>query len=572
MTKGFESLLDECLNRIAEDQETGLDACVAEHPTLAPELEPLLRLASDLEMLREDEPPSAVALQAGKQKLLREAARLKALEEEKAHARHLPRLPKASILYSWRGLWPINLQYLMRRSAVVVALAALLVVTVLGGRTIAASASSLPGDSLYSVKRVTEELQLALTLNREAKAELVQRLDERRRAEVIAVVNRQRTAEMSFRGRVESMGDSSWTVAGVPVSTSAETALEGEIGIGTLVRVYVRSFSDGSLWASRIAAEPSQTTPEPTPSPTLRPTDTEIPTRVPPTAVPTTPVPPTAAPTRVESQATMPPIKAPTAVPTRTASRVPTRTPTQTRTATPVPPTPPPPREIKVRFTGKIEAMGAQAWTVDGQTVRINSSTRIDESLGRAAVGGTATVLAIRQDDQNLLALEIQIASPPPTPEQPFEFQGLIESWSATQWVVGGHVLIVNGATAIDGSPQKGLLAEVKALRQGDGALLAKHIVVQLPTEEVQFEGLIQVLNGGEWVIEGVTVRIDVQTQIHGTPVVGAVAEVQGLLLPDGAVLGRRIDVLPPPTPTPVPEATPTQATPIEATPTAQSG
>jgi hypothetical protein len=217
--------------------------------------------------------------------------------------------------------------------------------------------------------------------------------------------------------------------------------------------------------------------------------------------------------------------------------------------------------------------MSAHSWTVDGQVVQINASTRIDESQGRAAVGGTATVLAVRQEDQSLLAVDIQIARPPPTPEQPFEFQGLIESWSATQWVVGGHVLIINGDTVIEGSPQKGLLAEVKALRQGDDSLLARHIVVQLPTEEVQFEGLIQSLSAGEWVVEGVTVRIDAQTQISGTPDIGAVAEVQGLLLPDGAVLGRRIKVQPIlATPTTPPEPTSTQAAPVEVTPTVQPG
>lgn len=532
MTKGIESVLDECLNRIAAGKAEALDTCVAEYPTLARELKPLLHLAIELETLREDEPPSPAALPAGRQKLLREAARLKTLEEEKARARRLP-------------LWSISLQSLLRRGTVVVTLAAVLVVTLLGRSTIAASANSLPGDSLYAVKRMTEEFQLVFTLDRQAKAELVQKLDERRRAEAKAIASIHRMAEMSFRGYVSSMGLSGWTISGVPVTVSPETVLEGEVSFGTAVRVDVRSLSDGTLSAVRISAEPHEATPQPTLSPTPRPTETAIATQIPPTAVP-----PTSAPTRVESKPTVAPVEV---LPTLTPSRMPTRTPT----VTPLPPTPPPPREIKVRFTGTIEAISAQAWTVDGQTVRIDANTRIDESEGQAIVGGTATVLALRQEDGSLLALEIQIARPPPAPEQPFEFQGLIESWSATQWVVGGHALIVNGDTAIQGGPQKGLLAEVKALRQSDGSLLAKNIVVRLPTEEVQFEGVIQAISAGEWVIEGVIVRIDAQTQISGTPAVGAVAEVQGLLLPDGAVLGRRIEVQSPlETPTTPPEPT----------------
>jgi hypothetical protein len=540
--KGIESILDECLNQIAGGKEEALDACVAEHLTVARELEPLLRLAVELETLRQDEPPSPAGLQAGKQKLLREAARLKALEEQKARARHLPS-------------WSINLQSLLRRSTAVVALAAVLVVTLLGGGTIAASATSLPGDSLYAVKRMTEEFQLVFTLDRQAKAQLVQKLDERRREEAKAVATSHRVAEMSFRGRVESVGSSNWTISGVQVSISAETIVEGEASVGAVVRVQVRSLSDGTLSAVRISAEPPEAAPQPTLSPTPEPTETAVPTQVPPTDVP-----PTSLPTKVESRPTVVPVEV---LPTLTPGQMPTRTPSRTPTVTPVPPTPPPPREIKVRFKGTIDAMSAQTWTVDGQTVRIDANTRVDESAGQATVGGIATVLAVRQEDGGLLAVEIQVEPPPPTPEQPFEFQGLIESWGATQWVVSGHILIVNAETVIQGSPQKGLLAEVKALRQSDGSLLAKSIIVQLPTEEVQFEGVIQAISAGQWVVEGVTVRIDAQTQIGGTPAVGAVAEVQGLLLPDGAVLGRRIVVQPQVgAPTTAPEPTPTETAP----------
>ena len=198
MTKGLEAVLDECLNRIVTGKEKALDACVAEYPTLARELQPLLHLAVELEALREDTPPAPAGMQAGKQKLLREAARLKALEQERAQARRLP-------------LWPFGLQSLLRRSAAVVALAAILVVTVLGGGTIAASANSLPGDSLYTVKRMAEEVRLALTLDGQAKAQLALKLDERRREEAKAIATSHRVAEMSFRGHVESMGASSWT-------------------------------------------------------------------------------------------------------------------------------------------------------------------------------------------------------------------------------------------------------------------------------------------------------------------------------------------------------------------------
>lgn len=529
MTKGLEAVLDECLNRIVSGEKDALYACVAEHPELSDELVPLLRLAAGLEALREDTPPPPAGLRIGRQQLLREAARLRNMEDQRAAAR--------------RSFLSFHLQPLLRRSGLVIALVAVLVVSLLGGGTIAASANSLPGDALYAVKRLTEEVQLALTVDSEAKARLVQRLDERRREEAKAIATTQRIAEMSFRGRVESMSSYRWTIGGVSVTTSPETALQGEIAIGTFVRVNIRSLSDGTLLAMLIEAEPEQLHVQPTLSPTSSPTETRAPTEVPPTQ----------APTRVDARPTVAPVEA---APTSTPSRMPTPRPTATSTptATRVPATPTPPREIKVRFRGRIEAMGANAWTVDGQEVRLHASTRIDESEERASIGSMATVLAVRQEDQSLLALEIKIEPRPPAPEQPFEFQGLIEAWSPTQWIVGGYNLTIDAATVIEGVPQRGLLAEVKAVRRADGALLAKSLVVRPPTEEVQFEGVVEAINDAEWVIEGVTVRIDARTVVVGTAAVGHSAEVQGLLLPDGAVLARRIVVQ---TPAPIPTHAP---------------
>jgi hypothetical protein len=440
-----------------------------------------------------------------------------------------------------------------------VVLASLLVVVALGAGTIAASAKSLPGDALYPVKRVTEEFQLMLTFDQQSKAQLVQKLDERRREEAKAIASSQRIAEMSFRGQVESADGSHWTIGGVLVRTSDETVIEEDVAVGALVRVRVRSLSDGTLLAMRISVEPESVWLEPTASPTV----TE------PATTPTT------VPTPTELPATKVPVQppAPTSTPSPTSTSTPSATPSATATALRATPTPP--REVRIRFAGSIEALAEDVWTVGGQVVRIGANTRIDEHEARAAVGAIARVLAVRREDGTLLAIEISIERAAQPPEQPFEFQGLIESFGPTQWVVSGHTLIITADTLIEGTPHKGLLAEVKALRQGDGSLRAVRIFVRLPSEEVEFEGLIQSLSAGEWIVEGVTVRLDAQTLVEGTPTVGSSAEVQGLLLPDGAVLARRIMVQAPPTATPTPTIqltttlTPTTASTTGQTPAA---
>lgn len=56
-------------------------------------------------------------------------------------------------------------------------------------------------------------------------------------------------------------------------------------------------------------------------------------------------------------------------------------------------------------FSGVIEAIGANSYTIGGQTVAVNASTLLDSGL---ALGVTAKVEVIRQADGTLLAKEIE--------------------------------------------------------------------------------------------------------------------------------------------------------------------
>jgi hypothetical protein len=541
-------ILDQCLEQLNKGQS--VEDCLAPYPAIAVQLAPLLRLAQQIAALRQDEQPSPAALQAARQKVLREAVRMSDAHSGKSSLARIP--------------WRLSLQPILRRSMAAVLAASLLLVMLLGTGAVAASANSLPGDALYPVKRASEEVRLLLAFDQQTKAQLQHDMDERRIEEAKAVADSQRVVELAFRGRVEQMQDGRWTVSGVSIEISPDTVIEGRIALGDQVQVQVRSLSDGTLQALSVSREPQELAPLPTatptePEPTATLTASVTPTRVPP---------PTSAPAQ-PAQPTQPPATS-TAQPTFT----PRPTFTSTPTITPVPPTPVPPRDVKVRFRGRIEALAANSWTVDGQVIRIDANTRVDEQDGQAVIGAMALVVAIRLDDGALLAVEIKIEPAPQEAEQPFEFQGIIESYGPGQWVVGGHTLIITGSTIIENSPQRGLLAEVKALRQTDGSLVADHIWVRLPTEVVQFEGVVLSLDAGEWVVDGVTVRFDEQSVIIGVPVVGAQVEVEGLLLPDDAVLARRIVVqaeVSAPTSTLQPEQLPTptseQALPSETAP-----
>jgi len=519
--------LEDALNACVRELSTGasLEDCLTQYPGYREELEPLLSLALGLQSLRQQ--PAPATLQAGRRRVLREAARLGRGRSESEPRFRLP---------SW-----LSLQPLMQRGVAATVLASLLLVIVLGGGAAAVAASSLPGDALYPVKRISEEVRLLLAFDQQLRAQVIQQLEERRREEAKAIASIRRVAEVSFRGAVEEVDDDRWTIGGVPVELSDKTVLIGDVDLDTEVRVHVRSLSDGTLLALRIEPDagddallptPTDTPPPPTPTVTLTATNTKLP----PTSV-------------VQQQPVPSQTPSPTETPLPTETEVPTATPTPTITLTPVPP-----RPVKVRFGGRIEAMEPGVWTVDGQAVRLDSNTKIGPQDVPPVIGAMASVVAVRTDDGGLLALEITVEPVAQATEQPFEFQGLVERFGATEWVVGGHTLIITTDTAIENAPQIGLLAEVNALRRGDGSLVAVQIHVQLPSEVVQFEGTIQSLGAVQWTVEGVTVRLDDQTQVVGNAAVGSRAEVEGLLLPDGSVLARTIVVQAALTPTLTPE------------------
>ena len=92
MKRDFEIILDESLSHLK--QKESIEACLGRYPQYAAQLEPLLRTALKVEVLKDAEPPSAKAMAAGRERFLQEAARLRA---ERARAHRLARGPAGRI-------------------------------------------------------------------------------------------------------------------------------------------------------------------------------------------------------------------------------------------------------------------------------------------------------------------------------------------------------------------------------------------------------------------------------------------------------------------------------------------
>ncbi len=146
--------LDDCLRSLERGES--LESCLARYPDLAAELRPLLRTAIVLRQMGEITPrPEAQA--ATWLRFSRRAAQMRA----------------ARMRRQWRWLAPAAIA------------ASLIAAVVLGlALTVMAASRSLPGDPLYRVKLLSEEAQVLLTWDREARARLLLEQADRRVAEL----------------------------------------------------------------------------------------------------------------------------------------------------------------------------------------------------------------------------------------------------------------------------------------------------------------------------------------------------------------------------------------------------
>lgn len=572
MLRDLEGAIDECLACL--DRGKSLESCLERFPAYRDELEPLLRTAAIVcESYRPPQPPPEALARV-------KATFMATAEEYRRGAEHEAEHPPSfwQQMLAWWTPKPG-----LGRALASISLVLVLLVGVLSGGSMV-SANSIPGDTFYGVKRASENVRVFLTVDVEERAALQQEFDERRVDEVKQVIEKGREVDVDFSGTVEAVLPDHIVINGLQVALSPQVSKAKPV-VGAELKIDGQTRSDGSIAAEAVsvvsAPEPTKELPTPLPEPTAtpqpeqRPTEVPTATLAPPTEEPPKPTEtpePTAEPTEVytatpEPTATGTAPATPTPPPTNTA--IPTATFTPLPTNTPAPP----PRDIGVRIEGLIESITQDYWHVAGEHISVRSSTSINQDAAPAAIGGWAVVNASKMSNGSLVARDIRVVRGPDQPPVPKEFSGTIESIGADQWIVSGHAVLIDGNTSIEGStPQVGAIAHIKAEQHSDGRLVALRITVEKkPEQVVQFEGIIGAIVGDRWVVAGQEILIGPDTQISGTPAVGALAEVEAVVQADGTKLARHISIQALPTSTPLPPtATPQpMATEAPAEPTA---
>jgi len=314
----LETILDNCITAVLEEGQT-VKACLAQFPDQRDVLEPLLQITVRLH--------AAHTLQPAPE--FRQVAATRMQNLIAAHPHRQPSGdPPTARWPDWRT------PFITRRRPAWAGLVGFLVVfcLLLGTLTVSAAADTIPGETLYPVKRLTEQTHIALTFNNLKKARLHLRLADQRLQETadLLAVNQDNLAEATLRDFVQELSATTMLLDASGPLTPADQQILAKIVADNLAQ-YERKLA---MWQTSVPSEmetavldaittlhseqmqalfllgegpdptlptatpTSTTTPFVTPSqtPTTSPTATETATAVPSaTPIPTTPAPTTTA-------------------------------------------------------------------------------------------------------------------------------------------------------------------------------------------------------------------------------------------------------------------------------------
>ncbi len=186
------SLFEDCLARLEAGED--LESILAAIPNEADKMRPLLQAA--LEARRSGEPvhiPASAKIDS-RTRFLAEASRMQ------------NRSP---------GFQPHF------RLAGAIAIAVLILFAGLFGTSLA-SAETVPGETLYPIKRAFESAQLALTSDQSTRLDLEEEFDRRRVTETEKLVEAGRTESVSLAGTLNETTEHVWVVGNVPLALTPD--------------------------------------------------------------------------------------------------------------------------------------------------------------------------------------------------------------------------------------------------------------------------------------------------------------------------------------------------------------
>lgn len=272
MSPEYASIIEDCVQRLRHGQT--IEDCLAAYPQQAEGLRPLLQTVLHVRTFPVAQ-PRPQAIQAGRARMLAEA-------QKKINPRR-PVSFEAISRYTVQIFTNFKILLLGKENKgmkLALRLAIDLVVIFLVGSFFGlnASASSLPGDPLYGVKRTWEDVRLGVTLDSHARQSLEAQFALERQKEVQNMIAEGREGALDIEGLLEAVDGETWIVGGLAILVEPQTVIEGNFGPGTRVTVQAQVRADGQVVALHIRFHDPLPVSSQTPESTHTPEATHTPT------------------------------------------------------------------------------------------------------------------------------------------------------------------------------------------------------------------------------------------------------------------------------------------------------
>jgi len=194
-------VLEICLKEL--ENGASLDSVLARYPDQARELRPILKTAKLARRMAVPAPSSDV-VRAGRARLLQRAAEMREGKYAPSRKRVIPTFKRFALSFS---------------------MAAVLLLS--GTGILGASASALPGENLYPVKRSWEDVRLLLVFNSDSHDALKSHFENERLHEVSKLLEEGRDEPIRFVG-IYTLINGTTYISGLPVAIIASTQLPVE--------------------------------------------------------------------------------------------------------------------------------------------------------------------------------------------------------------------------------------------------------------------------------------------------------------------------------------------------------
>ncbi len=191
---------------------------------------------------------------------------------------------------------------------------------------------------------------------------------------------------------------------------------------------------------------------------------------------------------------------------------------------------------LPFEFTGVVEAMAGDAWTISGIAITSDADTEVDTAI---VVGDVVKVEGQILADGVWLAHEIKLVD---DDENEFEITGVVETMAP--WRVAGIEFETRDWTEIDPDVAIGDLVKVEGIILADGTWVADEIERLDDGGVLTFVFYGAVDSASPWVVSGVPLPVTDATAVAPNIAVGDLVRVTVTLLPDGTWLVEQIELV----------------------------